>query len=88
MNLPEEFSEELSKSVQTIYREAIQQAQKDLGAIKEYLSIEEAMKLLQISRNSLTRNYFEHGLPKYKIGNKIYVKRSELSNFIQQHRII
>lgn len=87
LQMPEEFAEELNKNIQLVYEEAIETARRDVGVIREYLNIQEVCKMLGISRNTLTNNYFEKGLPKYKIESKIFVKKTELNDFISKHQI-
>lgn len=86
LSLPNEFNELLEEHVQTIYKQAIQTARNDIGVIREYLSIEEVCELMGISRNTLG-NWLSSGLPKYKINNKQYIKRTELNRFISKHQI-
>lgn len=86
LSLPNEFNELLEEHVQAIYTQAIQTARNDVGVIREYLSIEEVCELMGISRNTLG-NWLSSGLPKYKIGNKQYIKRKELNKFISKHQI-
>lgn len=87
LELPEEFIDSLQKSVEHVYSDAIETARRDIGIIREYLTIEEACKLMSISRNTLVRQYLERGLPKYVIGNRQYVKREELNEFIKKHEV-
>lgn len=87
LSLPNEFTELLEEQVQAVYLEAIHAARADVGVIREYLSIEEVCKMMDISRNTLN-NWFELKLPKYRIGNKQYVKKSELNKFVSQHQVI
>lgn len=86
LNLPKEFTEILENQVQSIYLEALNTARNDIGAIREYLSIEEVCKLMHISRNTL-KNWIELGLPRYQIEGKQFIKRTELNNFISQHQV-
>lgn len=86
LSLPEEFSEELNRSIKKIYIETIQEAKRDAGINKEYLTITEATELIGISRNTLT-TWLENGLPKYKIDRKQYIKKSELYKFIDRHQV-
>lgn len=86
LELSEEVSEAINKSIRTMYNEAIQQAQRDIGVNKEYLTIGEVIKLMGISRNTLT-TWLENGLSKYKIDRKQYIKRSELYKFIDRHQV-
>lgn len=87
LEMPEQFADELNKSVQAIYADAIQTARQDIGVIREYLSINEVCELLGISRNTLNDNFIEKGLPKYKIGRRQFIKKSELNEFISKHQI-
>jgi len=87
LELPPEFKETLEQSIKEAYDEAIEQARRDVGVIREYLSVKEVCKLMNISRNTLTDNYFAKGLEKYKIGNKIFIKKSELNEFISKHQV-
>lgn len=87
LELPESFKEELQRSLEEVYKVSIETARRDVGISREYLSVNETCKMLGISRNTLTTNYIEKGLPQYKIGNKIYIKKKELEKFISQHQI-
>lgn len=87
LSLPSEFTEQLEAQVQAVYLEAIQTARADVGVIREYLSIEDVCEMMDVSRNTLT-NWLESGLPKYRIGNKQYIKKSELNKFVSQHQVL
>lgn len=87
LELPEEFINSLQKSVEVVYSNAIETARRDVGIIREYLTIDEACELMSISRNTLIRQYLEKGLPKYVIGNRQYVKREELNEFVKKHEV-
>lgn len=86
LEMPEQFADELNKSVQEIYLEAIHTARRDVGINREFLTIEETCELMQISRNTLS-SWFEQGLAKYKIDRKMYTKNTELNEFISKHQI-
>lgn len=86
LDLPEEFTDTLEQRVQEIYMNAIQTAQRDVGVIRTYLSIDEVCQLMNISRNTLN-TWLELGLPKYRIGNKQYIKKTELDKFISKHQV-
>lgn len=86
LSLPSEFTELLEEQVQTVYMQAIQTARQDVGVIREYLSIEEICDMMDVSRNTLG-NWFADGLPKYRIGNKQYIKRKELNEFISMYQV-
>ena len=87
LELPESFKEELQRSLEEVYKVSIETARRDVGISREYLSVNETCKMLGISRNTLVTNYIEKGLPQYKVGNKIYIKKQELSKFISKHQI-
>lgn len=87
LELPDSFKDELQRSLEEVYKASLETARRDVGAFKTYLSVEEVCKMLGISRNTLTSQYFENGLERYKIGNKIYVKKKELDQFISSYQI-
>lgn len=86
LSLPNEFTELLEKQVQSVYMQAIQTARQDVGVIREYLSIDEVCEMMDVSRNTLG-NWLADGLPKYRIGNKQYIKRKELNEFISMYQV-
>ncbi len=86
LTLNEEVAEVLNASIREAYQEALEVARRD-GGLKEYYSIKEACAYLGVSRNTLTNNYIERGLPTYRVGNAIYVKRTEINNFLESHRV-
>lgn len=86
LHLPDEFKNELSKTIQAVYADAIQLARKEAGVNRAYITIEEVCEIMKISRNTLN-NWFADGLPKYKIGNKQYIKKKELNEFVSKHQI-
>lgn len=86
LSLPSEFTELLEEQVQTVYMQAIQTARQDVGVIREYLSIDEVCDMMDVSRNTLG-NWLANGLPKYRIGNKQYIKRKELNEFISMYQV-
>lgn len=86
LQLPPEFSETLNKQIQEVYTEAIQTARRDVSITKEYLNINEVCKMFQISRNTLS-SWFELGLEKFKIGNKQYVRKSDIDKFVNKFRV-
>lgn len=87
LELPDSFKESLQQSLEEVYKASIETARRDVGVLREYLSINEVCKMLGISRNTLTSNYLERGLPQYKLGNKVYIKKKELDQFISKHQI-
>ena len=75
----EELSNLITKSVKSVFSE--QQTS------EEYLTRKQACKMLSISFNTFT-NYVNKGhLIKYKIDNRVYVKRSDIVSFLESNRI-
>ena len=87
LEIPQEFYAQLQNELKDIYVATMEEAKRDFGYMKEYLTIKEACEYATVSNNTFTTNFIGAGLPVYKIGNKQYVKKSELNNFISQHRI-
>lgn len=87
LELPEGFYDAINASLQEVYRDAIEQARRDSAVTREFLSIPEVAKELGISRNTLTDNFISKGLPLYRIEGKQWIKRKELYDFINQHRV-
>lgn len=86
LQLPKEFEVELFHSLKGIYKLAIEESKRDLGIIKEFLTLPEAMKFFNISRGTIN-SWIEDGVPVYIVGNKRYVKRTEINDYIESHRI-
>lgn len=85
--LPKQFEAQLAETLKDQYIKAIEEARRDTAYFKEYLTIAEACSLVSVSKNTFTHNFIEAGLPVYKVEQKHYIKKSELNNFISQHRI-
>lgn len=82
-----ELKEVLSQEIRMIYADMLEEAKESSKIEKEYLSINEVLKLYDLSRNTLTNNFIERGLPVYVIERKQYIKRSEMNAFIDKHKI-
>ena len=87
LELPEEFKDSLQKTIQEVYLTAIDVARRDAAVTRDYLTVDEACKNLKISRNTLVTQFFNNGLTKYKIGNRQYILKNELKEFIKKHQI-
>ena len=81
------FAHTLQKTIQEVYLTAIDVARRDAAVTRDYLTVDEACKNLKISRNTLVTQFFNNGLPKYKIGNRQYILKNELKEFIKKHQI-
>ena len=84
--LSHSFKTDFTNSVKNLYLEALEQARRDMSITKEYLTVQETMKYMEISRNTLNKWLLE-GLNIYRIDNKQYIKKSDLHNFIDQHQV-
>ena len=87
LSIPPEFYTALQNELKDVYAETMAEAKRDISFMKEFLTIKEACEYATVSNNTFTTNFIGAGLPVYKIGNKQYVKKSELNNFISQHKI-
>ncbi len=77
---------ELHDTVKGVYIEALEQARRDSAITKEFLTFEEAADYINASKATLTK-WLEYGLNVYQIGNKRYIKKSELHEFIERHQL-
>lgn len=87
LQIPPEFNDRLKEELKDVYVSAMEEAKRDFGYMKEYLTIREACEYVSVSNNTFTTHYIGNELPVYKIGNKQYIRKSELNQFISQHRI-
>lgn len=87
LQIPQEFYKGLHDELKDVYASAIGEAKRDFGYVKEYLTVKEACELVGVSRNTLNTRFIEAGLPQYRIGNQIFISKSELNQFIKNHRI-
>lgn len=87
LQIPPEFNDLLKEELKDIYAEAMTEAKRQFSLDKEFLTVKEAQEYTSTSNNTFVNRFISEGLPIYKIGNKQYVKKSELNNFISQHRI-
>lgn len=76
---PDEFKE----SIRSIVKELIPQSKKSaekLPFTDELLTVEETLKLLKCSKQALW-NWRKNGiLPSYRLGNRVYYKKSDIYN--------
>lgn len=87
LSIPPEFYTALQNELKDVYAEAMAEAKRDISFMKEYLTIKEACEYTTVSNNTFTNNFIAEGLPTFKIGQKIYVRKNDINNFISQHRI-
>jgi len=87
IKLDDNLEDEFRQSIQEIYKTAIDEARRDVGLLKEFLTVQEASELIQVSKSTFIRNFIDEGLDVYKIETKTFVKKSELNQFIENHKI-
>lgn len=87
LELPQEFYDELSASIKRIYNDAIEQARADALITKKYLTIPEARKQLGMSHNTFKTHVENKGVPIYRVGDKRYIKRCDLNDFVEKQRV-
>jgi len=87
IKLDDSLEDEFKRSIQEIYKTAIDEARRDAGLLKEFLTLQEASELMEVSKSTFIRNFIDEGLDIYKIASKTYVKKSELNQFIENHKI-
>ena len=87
LEIPQSFYTALQKELKDVYVATMEDAKRDFGYLKEYLTLKEACQFVSVSHNTFTANYISKGLPIYKVGNNKYVKKSELNQFIANHRL-
>ena len=82
--LPQETLDEI---MDVVRRAADNQGAKSATKEDEWLTSEEARKILGVSPKTW-QNYRDRGIiPSSQTGRKIYVLRSDLDNYLKSHRI-
>lgn len=85
LELPDKFYKELQDSMKACYIHAVEEARRDVAITKDYLTIQEAIKLYGVSRNTFTK-WTGLGLPFYKVEGKQFYSRKEINSFIKEHQ--
>lgn len=55
--------------------------------LKEVLTLNEAAEFLCQSKSTLYKRTMEWTIPHYKVGKKLYFKRTDLIEWIEKHRV-
>lgn len=87
LSIPPEFYTALQNELKDVYAEAMAEAKREVSWMKEYLTIKEACEYVSVSNATFLTHYTGNGLPTFKIGQKTYVRKGDINNFISQHRI-
>ena len=77
----------IKNHISSLYKDTIEISRREVGIMKEFLTIQEALKFANVSRNTFNNNFIAKGLPIYQVEGKTYVKKSEINDFIEKHRI-
>lgn len=76
---PDEFKESIRSIVKELMPQQKKSAEK-LSFTDELLTVEETLKLLKCSKQALW-NWRKNGiLPSYRLGNRVYYKKSDIYN--------
>lgn len=83
--LASEYKEALEQEIYKAYRHAMEEAKRDFAITKEWLMFTEIKELFMISTNTLN-SWIEKGLPVASIGNKRYINRNRMNEFLEKHQ--
>ena len=87
IELPPSFEEQLQISLKEMYKASIEQARRDHAMNQEILTIQQAMKFLNCSRNTLMKYVNEYGLKVSKIEQKMYVRKKDIYKFLEDNEL-
>lgn len=87
IELPPSFEEQLQVSLKEMYTASIEQARRDHAMNQEILTIQQAMKFLNCSRNTLMKYVNEYGLKVSKIEQKMYIRKKDIYKFLEQNEL-
>lgn len=80
------FNENLAKIGGQLEKIQLQLNKHDKEGSNEWLGIEEASQLLKLSKSSIYKRTMNHSIPFYKFSKKLMFRRSELEEFINNHK--
>ena len=87
IELPPSFEEQLQESLKEMYKASIEQARRDHAMNQEILTIQQAMKFLNCSRNTLMKYVNEYGLKVSKIEQKMYIRKKDIYKFLEDNEL-
>ena len=85
--LSNELKAELKGELREFAKEILDQAYRDFGISRDYLTIPELCKYLNVSKNTVSKWEEEKGLKIIKLDNKHYVSKEDLYEFMSRHKI-
>lgn len=85
----DELMEEFRAVIRNTYDTTLEQAKRDSGVLRSYISIVEGATYVGCSKNFFRDNFMDKGLPAYRIEgtSKIWVKREEIDTFLSKYQI-
>lgn len=85
----DELMEEFRDAIRKTYNSTLEQARRDSGVLRSYISVTEAATFVGCSKNFFRDNFLDKGLPAYRIDDttKIWVKRDEVEAFLSKYQI-
>lgn len=84
--VPQKIVDELVEDVKSI-KSSLQKTHSQTNLGEEWIPSNEVLKLLGISRKTWQKYRNERRIPFSQFGRKIYVKRTDLEAFMENHKI-
>lgn len=86
VELPEDFTQELSEVIQQSINDGLADIKKQTE-FPEYMKVEQAAQFLNVSRTTLTTKYIPAGLPVMNIDSLQRISKRACIEFMNQHQI-
>lgn len=83
--IPESFNDDLREMLRETAREVIRETMKHEIKLKDWLSVQEVQELFDLSPNTVSA-WFRSGLPVSVVGQKRYVSKKNLDEFLANHQ--
>ena len=83
--IPESFNDDLREMLRAAAREVIQETVKQEIKLKDWLSVQEVQALFDLSPNTFSA-WVRGGLPVSYVGQKRYVSKKNLDEFLANHQ--
>lgn len=74
------------KRIEQLLKNGVAQSS-EASSISEVLNLVQAAEYISLSKSALYKKTSEKNIPHFKQGKKIYFKKSELDEWLTQHRI-
>jgi len=83
--IPEAFNDDLREMLRAAAREVIQETVKQEIKLKDWLSVQEVQELFDLSPNTVSA-WFRQGLKVSVVGQKRYISKKNLDEFLANHQ--